>query len=298
MRQIGHIADEKQAHVFGNHLVANRIRNEIEAEDKAWAIWILDEEQVMDAKARLERFRANPASLEFLTAGSEAAKARDAEARDLADYNKRVRTGKSLFPKIGGYGVGPLTFALICICGAVAVYSKLGNDHEWLRRLLLADPEFADRTFLAQVRAGEYWRLITPIFIHFGPAHLLFNMMALYQFGCMIEARRGTFIFALLVVVTGALPMVAQYIMVGPGYVGGMSGAIYGLAGYIWMQGKFHRASGLYLDRQNIQWLLVWLVICYTGMVGNIANTAHVTGLVIGMVWGGVSAFFASRKPE
>ena len=298
MRQIGHIANEKLARVFGDHLVASRIRNEIEADDRAWAVWILNEEQVDDAKARLERFRANPAAPEFLAAGSQAAKAREAEARDLAEYQKRVRTGKSLFPKMGGYGVGPLTFALICICIAVAVYSKLGDDHESLKRLLLADPEFADRTFLAQVRAGEFWRLITPIFIHFGPLHLLFNMMWLYQLGCMIEARLGTFTFALLIVVTGICPMVAQYIMVGPGYVGGMSGVVYGLAGYVWMRGKYHPASGLFLDRQTVQWLLIWLVVCFTGVVGNVANTAHVTGLVIGVVWGRVSAYFATRRSE
>ena len=298
MRQIGHIADEKQAHVFGDHLVASHIRNEIEADDRAWAVWILDEEQVDDAKARLERFRANPAAPEFLAAGSDASKARAAEARELAGYQKRVRTGKSLFPKVGGYGVGPLTFVLICICIVVAVYSKAGYDHESLKRLLLADPEFADRTFLAQVRAGEFWRLITPIFIHFGPLHLLFNMMWLYQLGCMIEARLGTFTFALLIVVTGICPMVAQYVMVGPGYVGGMSGAVYGLAGFVWMRGKYHAASGLFLDRQNIQWLLIWQVVCFTGAVGNVANTAHVTGLVIGVVWGRVSAYFASRRAE
>jgi GlpG protein len=297
MRQIGHIADEKQAHVFGDHLVANRIRNEIEADENAWVIWILDEEQVADAKARLERFRANPAATEFVVASSQAAKARDAEARDLGEYQKRVRTGRSLFPKMGGYGVGPLTFVLIFICVLVAFFTKLGFDHDTVRRLLLADPEFADRTFLAQVRAGEFWRLITPIFVHFGPLHLLFNMMWLYQLGCMIEARQGTLILGLLVAVTGILPMVAEYIVMGgPGYVGGMSGAIYGLAGYVWMRGKYDRASGLFLDRQNIQWLLIWLVLCFTGLLGNVANAAHVTGLVIGVIWGRASAYFATRR--
>jgi len=180
----------------------------------------------------------------------------------------------------------------------VAVYSKLGTDSEFLRKLLLADPKLADGTFLPEVRAGEFWRLITPIFIHFGPLHLLFNMMWLYQLGCMIEARQGTFFFALLVLITGILPMVAQNIVSGPGYVGGMSGAIYGLAGYIWMRGKYDRASGLFLDKQSVQWLLIWLVVCFTGLVGNVANTAHVTGLVIGVIWGRASAFFASRRSE
>ena len=81
----------------------------------------------------------------------------------------------------------------------------------------------------------------------------------------------------------------------GPGYVGGMSGVVYGLAGYVWMRGKYDRASGVYLDPQSIQWLLLWLVVCYSGFVGRVANMAHLSGLVIGVVWGRVAAYFASR---
>ena len=298
MRQIGELGDEKQARVFSDHLVANRIRNEIEPDAGTWAVWILEEEQVADARMRLERFRADPSAPEFIAAGSQAAKAREAEARDLAEYQKRVRTGKSLFPKMGGYGVGPLTFGLIFVCVMVAVYSKLGDDREFLQKLLLATPEHANGTFLPEVRAGEFWRLFSPAFIHFGVLHLLFNMMWLYQLGCMIEARQGTLIFAALVAVTAAVPMLGQYLWSGPGYVGGMSGVVYGLAGYVWLRGKYDRACGLFLDRQNIQWLLIWLVVCFTGAVGNVANAAHLIGLVIGVVWGRVSAYFAARKPE
>ena len=77
-----------------------------------------------------------------------------------------------------------------------------------------------------------------------------------------------------------------------------MSGVVYGLAGYVWLRGKYDRASGLYLDARSIEWLLIWLVICYTGVVGRVANTAHLVGLVIGVIWGSVSAYFASRRPE
>ncbi len=277
--------------------MASRVRNEIEREDGAWAVWILDEEQVADAQARLTRFQENSDAPEFVAAGAQAAKARAAEARELADYHKRVRTGRSLFPKLGGYGVGPLTFGLIFVCIVVAVYSKLGADSEFLRKLLLADPKLANGTFLPEVRAGEFWRLFSPAFIHFGLLHVLFNLMWLYQLGCMIEARQGTLTLALLVAATDVGPMISQYLWSGPGYVGGMSGVVYGLAGYVWLRGKYDRASGLHLDRQNVQWLLLWLVVCFTGAVGNVANAAHVAGLGIGMVWGGLSAFFAARKP-
>ena len=299
MRSIGNLPDEAQARRFGDYLLAQGIRNEVEPDaGAAWSVWIKDEDQVTAAQAGLERFRANPEAAEFHNAASAAAKARAAEAEDMADYRRRVRTRQSLFPKMGGYGVGPLTFGLIFLCVAVAVYSRLGADRQSLLWMLLADPDNANGTFLPEVRAGQWWRLITPIFIHFGVLHLLFNMMWLYQLGCMIEGRLGTFKLALLVVVTGMFPMIAQYVMSGPGYVGGMSGVVYGLAGYVWMRGKYDRASGVGLDRQSLQWLLIWLVICYAGVIGSVANTAHVTGLVIGVIWGRLSAYFAARRPE
>ncbi|HEX5220561.1 MAG TPA: rhomboid family intramembrane serine protease [Verrucomicrobiae bacterium] len=296
MRQIGNLPDEKQARVFGDHLVAHHIRNEIEEEGNTWAVWIHDEEQVADAKARLERFRANPAAPEFRAARSTADEVRAAEAQDLANYRRRVRSRGSLFPKFGGYGIGPLTFGLVLLCVAFAVYSKLGYDRDIVRRFVLADPENANGTFLPEVRAGQYYRLLSPAFIHFGPLHLVFNLIWLFQLGSMIEARRGTLALALLVVGTATGPFLAQYLWSGPGFVGGMSGVVYGLAGYAWMRGKHDPASGVYLDRASIQWLLLWLVVCFTGAVGNVANVAHVAGLVIGVIWGRLSAYFASGE--
>ena len=285
--------------MFGDYLIAQGVRNQVEPDTgAAWAVWIMDEDQVATAQAQLEHFRANPEATEFRNARSAAAKAREAAAQDLAKYQRRLRTSQNLFPKLCGYGVGPLTLGLIILCIAVAVYSKLGNNIGALQPLLLADPQNANGTFLPEVRAGQWWRLITPIFIHFGPLHLIFNLLWFYQLGCLIEARQGGVKLALLVLVTGAGPMIAQYLATGPGLVGGMSGVIYGLAGYIWMRGKYDRASGLYLDRLTIQWLLIWLVLCFTGMLGHVANMAHLAGLIIGVVWGRLSALLATGNPK
>ena len=101
--------------------------------------------------------------------------------------------------------------------------------------------------------------------------------------------------------VTGAVPMLAQYgmnLLTGPGYVGGMSGVVYGLAGFAWMRGRNDPASGVGLERQSWTIMLIWLVLCMTGFLGRIANTAHVVGLIIGVIWGWVSAYHARRRPE
>src|SRR5437879_5677127 len=121
MRSIGNLPDEAQARSFGDYLVAQGIHNEVEPDaGAAWTVWIVDEDQVAAALTRLELFRADPGAEEFRNARNAAAKAREAEAEELADYRRRVRTRRSLFPKLGGYGVGPLTFGLIFACVAVA----------------------------------------------------------------------------------------------------------------------------------------------------------------------------------
>src|SRR6266568_3752581 len=114
MRQIGHLPGERQARQFGDFLLGAGIRNGVEHDaDAVWSVWIVDEDRVTEAQAFLEKFRANPNAPEFRKAASEAAKVRAAEAEDLADYRRRVRTRRNLFPKFGGYGIGPLTYGLI-----------------------------------------------------------------------------------------------------------------------------------------------------------------------------------------
>lgn len=299
MRHIGNISGEASAQAFGDFLLANGIRSEIEPDsDGSWVIWARDEDRFVEAEAWLQKFRTNPNAAEFRQASAEAAKIRAAEAKALAEYRQRIRSRRGLFPKIGGYGVGILTYVLIVLCAVVAFYSRLGHDKEFLRHLFISDPTVFDRGFLPEVfQHGEVWRLFTPIFIHFGIIHFLFNMMWLYQLGCMIEGRLGTGILALLTAVVALCSNVAQYTLHGPAF-GGMSGVVYGLAGFVWMRGKFHRASGVGLSSQNVTILLVWLVICYTGLVGPVANTAHLAGLLTGIIWGRISAWLATRRAE
>ncbi|HLP75833.1 MAG TPA: rhomboid family intramembrane serine protease, partial [Candidatus Paceibacterota bacterium] len=237
-----------------------------------------------------------PGAAEFRDATVAAEKARVAETAELEAYRKRVKTRKNVFISFGSYGVGVLTYVLIVVCVIVAIYSKLGTDGDVLRHLFITDPELGGGGFLPEVMAGQVWRLFTPMFIHFGPIHLIFNMMWLYQLGCMIEARRSSLNLLAVIATTALLSNLAQYVVTGFPKFGGMSGVVYGLAGYVWIRGTYDRASGLFLDRQSVTILLVWLVICYTGIMGPVANTAHLVGLIAGMIWGGISALFAKSS--
>ena len=122
-------------------------------------------------------------------------------------------------------------------------------------------------------------------------------MLWLFRLGSMIEGLLGQGRFILLLLGISGLSNVAQYLYAGPGF-GGMSGVNYGLFGYVWMRGKYDPSSGLYLTPQDKMLMLVWFVVCFTNVVGPVANTAHAAGLVAGAVWGRVSAYLALRNPK
>ena len=134
-----------------------------------------------------------------------------------------------------------------------------------------------------EVRQGQVWRLITPIFIHFGLLHILFNLWWLKDLGSMVEACQSKRQLLLLVVVIGIASNLGQYFWAGPGF-GGMSGVVYGLLGYIWIRGKLDPGSGLFLNQVSLIIMLAWFFACLVGVIPHVANGTHVVGLVGGVL--------------
>ena len=117
--------------------------------------------------------------------------------------------------------------------------------------------------------------------------HLLFNLYWTYQFGLLIEFRRGSARFLGLVLFVAIASNVAQYIYAGP-FFGGLSGVGYGLFGYLWIKSRFEPALGMHLPQGLVIFFLIWLVICTTGMFGPVANTAHFVGMFAGIAVAGI----------
>ncbi len=70
---------------------------------------------------------------------------------------------------------------------------------------------------------------------------------------------------------------------------------MYALLGYLWIRGKFDRNSGLSVDPRHVMWMGAWLFLCMTGLMGPIANAAHVAGLTVGAAWGFVDSGLLTR---
>ena len=292
MRVIGHLPDEASAATFSDFLYVQGITNQVEADAGRWAVWIHADEHLEKAKDWLAHFRGHPGDPRFRKESAQARALREREAADQDAAGRRFFDRKQVFRSTTPYGIGPLTFGLVLACVVVAGLRFGWSDEQVLRALRISN---YFKQVLPEVLGGEVWRLFTPTLLHFGVLHLLFNMMWLFDLGAMIEGRQGTRRLALLVVVIAGLSNLGQYYASGPNF-GGMSGVVYGLLGYIWMKGKFDPASGLNLHPQTVAMMLIWFVLCLTGWIGQIANTAHGVGLVVGMAWGILAGHPRFRK--
>jgi GlpG protein len=296
MRLIGHVPNESAARSFGSYLYVQGIENQVEFQNQeGWGVWILDEDKLDRATQLLATFVQNPADPKYQAEAEAAARLRTQAEKDQAAFEKKVRTRQQLFRPMTAYGFGPLTLGLIVVSVVVFFLSGFGNDLEKVMGLFITDYTVNGEYLqwhpgLEEIRHGQIWRLFTPMFIHFDVLHILFNMLWLRDLGSMIEARQGSWRLAILVLAIAAGSNVAQFLVGRSPDFGGMSGVVYGLLGYVWMRGKFDTGSGFFLHPTTVTMMLIWLVLCYTGVLGHIANTVHTVGLLMGMAWGYLSS--------
>jgi GlpG protein len=294
MRSIGRLEDETLAKRLGDVLHGAGIETQVdENRQGSWEIWVLDDENIERATQVLEQFHQHPDDPRFLEASRTAARQRQSEEPARVGKRTRIIDGRTLF-YIPPVPVGVLTLVLMILSVGVTLLTDFGKNARFTRPFSITEYQVTDRYVrwqpgLPETRHGQVWRLFTPMFLHFGILHILFNMLWLRDLGSMIEARRSSWLLLLLVLVLAGTSDLAQYWWDGPQF-GGMSGVVYGLLGYIWMQGKFNPASQLSLQPQTVTFMIIWFVLCLTGLVGNVANTAHAVGFGVGIVWGYLAA--------
>lgn len=140
---------------------------------------------------------------------------------------------------------------------------------------------------------GQWWRFITPMFLHAGLMHLLFNMFSLYLFGPELEKLAGKVRFLTIYFMAGLFGTVATFLLQDANYVHvGASGAIYGLLGAFGALVYYARKTLPQL-RQIILPIIV-ISIVMTFLTPNINATAHLSGLAVGFLIG-LSYFHPQR---
>ncbi|MDT7517555.1 rhomboid family intramembrane serine protease [Rhodoferax sp. TBRC 17660] len=146
--------------------------------------------------------------------------------------------------------------------------------------------------FAPATQDGQWWRLGSAMFIHFGIWHLLLNMWALWDIGRLLEGLLGRWRFALLYLGAGVCGNLVSLVVQGNRAVsGGASGAVFGLYGallvFLWVErrqveaGEFRWLFGGALGFSVLMLGLGWFM-------PGIDNAAHGGGLLAGMLWAGL----------
>ncbi len=284
MRQIGSLTSETLAQRFVDYLTTVEIPAQCDEDDGQWVIWVRDEDQLEQAKTELTTFNEDSNHSRYLSAAARALEIREKAVRKKIEARKNVHVGSEQWS--GPLAKrAPILFGLLLTCVAAAALGGGFNDTTWVDQLLMftVDPSSSPSAFV-DIGRGQVWRLVTPVLLHGGFFHLLFNLYWMFYFGSQLEPRMGKLRFVMLLLLTAIVPNVLQASIVGPNFLG-ISGVVYGLFGYMLAR----RIDGYMLSDFTIAILLVFLVLDFTPArmtESNIAVWAHGGGFITGVVFG------------
>ena len=193
-----------------------------------------------------------------------------------------------------------LLLVVFFVLSFLMVATSWGQAHgglAWLVALTLQSVTVVadDLHVLAQLPLPQqFWRYWTPLILHFSFAHILFNGLMLLEIGRRIEMAQGSLRLFLLVLICGVASNLCQFLVAKDILFGGLSGLIYALIGYGWLYQRLAGRIGWLIAPGLMGMALCWQLLCYSGLVswvglGNIANTAHVSGLMAGLLFAGIA---------
>ncbi|HMO13977.1 MAG TPA: rhomboid family intramembrane serine protease [Pirellulaceae bacterium] len=330
MRLIGKIQNKFHAERFMACMTVKEIGAHLEHDNSEWEIWIKDEDRVAIAKQEFEEFLLNPDAPKYGKVMDEASKLIKQQQQAYHEHKKNLVNVQQQWQTPLSGKKTPVTIVVIVISLLVSLATQMGEDRESLVFRALAFTSLTKEQTLSisnspnpnstairtgSIRHFELWRTITPMFIHFGLMHLLFNSIWIFYFGRQIEARYGSVWLAMLIVIfaipsnsIGAivplewdgLPVDASgKVWIMP--AGGLSGVIYGLFGYLWMKMLFDPRSNFFVSPVTIVILMGWFLLCIVASgdslgFGRINNWAHGGGLVMGLIMGYLPKFIADIR--
>jgi len=303
LREIGTIAEEKAARVLEDHLLTLGISTKLDPIPEGIRVWVHREDRVDEARAVLGEFLKAPDDPRFQAATREARAIRKKAELVEAEYRGNVQ---EMTERWGApfHRRAPLCALLLAISVVVAVATNLGKGHSGLMEMLsfstftveLVDGNYVIRDHgFENIEHGELWRLVTPIFLHFDPFHLVFNMLWLVSLGGGIEGRKRWKKVGLIVLTAAILGNVGQYFESG-GLFGGMSGVVYALFGYVWAKGHADPEDGFSASPNTVLLMVAWFLF---GIASRpdvtpdmpiprllMGNAAHGVGLAVGIAFG------------
>jgi membrane associated rhomboid family serine protease len=186
-----------------------------------------------------------------------------------------------------GIVVSPVVLALIIINVAAFILELLAGGSTnpvTLHRLGELDTH-------SVIFRHQYWRLLTALFLHYGPIHIFFNLFALLLLGPALERQIGGFLFAVCYLVSGigssiAVVLLTKLRLLEPVQLVGASGCVMGVVG-TWAGFLLrHRHAPLARQRLRNIFVIVLLQLAFDLVTPRVSMSAHLGGLVGGFLLG------------
>ncbi|HEX5277785.1 MAG TPA: rhomboid family intramembrane serine protease GlpG [Fluviicoccus sp.] len=275
MIELASFAEHRVALAFSDYLSGIGITNHVEVETDRFAVFIRREQDLDRARLELDEFMDNPEDNKYWQASWQTGKVIE------QPIDRRQIGAAGVLQGLWARG-GLLTLLVTILC-LITWFGLLANPEPVYQALNFpADPRHAQ---------GEWWRFLTPVFLHFGLVHLLFNLLWWWDLGGLIERTQSRLQLLGVFLVTALLSNFWQFLEAGNGF-GGLSGVVYGLLGYVWIYPLANPRVGFRVRREIVIFMVGWLLLGYSGILdnvlGKIANAAHTAGLVSGIGLGAV----------
>lgn len=311
MRRIGNLPGENQANRFCDFLQTQSIDAKASSTDESAPpsstkhdIWIRHEYDVSRASELFREFEANPAAKEY-DVSAEAARQRKQKSHENAQKIAAQKKSQLQLRRSSGGGLGgpgqstgaiPVTIGFVVLATVIGFVTNFGNIRandvtavSVFNSLSCVDEMTYQLTgdLLASIKRGEIWRVFTPMLLHGSMMHLAFNMLNLVFLGGVIERIQGRWFFLFLLLVCGGIGTLTQIMMPhswGGGPVIGASGGVLGIFGFIWIRPKIQVGYPVEIPPIGVIYMLGFIALCFTPLMPNIANGAHIGGLITGML--------------
>ena len=158
-----------------------------------------------------------------------------------------------------------------------------------------------DFSVMDLIQKGEWYRMLTSMFLHAGIGHLVSNMLILYYIGNAVEKRIGHILYLFLYVISGLVGNVfsAGYELLTSRFVGsiGASGAVFGVEGALLALALIYRGKFAEITAGRIAFSIVFSLYCgFTS--SNVDNAAHIGGLLTGFLLAGILWLLTPEKKK
>ncbi|PCJ28638.1 MAG: hypothetical protein COA96_00175 [SAR86 cluster bacterium] len=284
------LAIEVDLQRFSQFLRSQGISHRISEESGQQVIWVEGPQQAGFVKHALDNWSFEQAPQEEPRAPDQLNKSHSGTASALIS-SILIFYQKFVFQ----FRASPISILLIITCLIVAVLSGLGSQSQrvgWLFYPLISSSDLF--SLMGDINTpGVLIRSFTPMFLHFGELHLVFNMLWLWFFGKQLEVTHPRMLFIALILITSFSGNTTQYLYSHYNNFGGMSGVVYGLVSYTWLIHRFMPRSHMLINNNMFVVFVVALIVMEVVASSWIASAAHVGGLVSGLLFGaGVVAVY------